>query len=264
MKDGPTTSDADVPASAPVLNVTGLDHVYPDGTRALKGVDFQLAPGERIALVGPNGSGKTTLLHHLNGLASPTRGEVRVDGTVVSDRTAAEVRSRVGLLFQDADDQLFMPTLAEDVAFGPMNRGDDPKVARDRAVEMLEGLGLEGDIDRPPHVLSGGQKRLAALAGLLVLKPLILALDEPTSGLDPRARRILMRHLNTLDQALIVASHDLEFCLELCPETLVLDRGEIVARGETARVFADRDLMEAHGLERPHSLDHAEGVHGHS
>jgi cobalt/nickel transport system ATP-binding protein len=247
----------------PALTVSGLSHAYPDGTLALDGVAFSLPPGGRLALVGPNGSGKTTLLLHLNGLLLPSAGEVRIFGTALGPKTVRKARASVGLLFQDPDDQLFMPSLLEDAAFGPLNQGLAPAEAAARAADAIRSVGRAGKEARAPQALSGGEKRLAALAGLLAMRPGILALDEPTSGLDPRARRRLEEALRPLPQAILVASHDLEFCLRVCATAVVLDGGRVVREGPIREVLADRALMEAHGLERPHSLDHDLGAHRH-
>ncbi|MFC1705245.1 energy-coupling factor ABC transporter ATP-binding protein [Planctomycetota bacterium] len=250
-------------AGFPLLEIRDLVYVYPDQTRALDGVSFSVPEGGRVALVGPNGSGKTTLLLHLNGLFLPQEGTVRVAGLAVSSRTVRETRRKVGLLFQDPDDQLFMPTLLEDVAFGPLNLGLAPELAKERALTAIAAVRLSGKEERPPHALSGGQKRLAALAGLLSMNPQLLALDEPSAGLDPRARRGLAARLLEARAALLVASHDLEFCLTLCDRAVVLDGGRVIREGPIQEVFSDSEFMLAHGLERPHSLDHLEGVHRH-
>jgi cobalt/nickel transport system ATP-binding protein len=246
-----------------VLRVRDLVYTYPDGTRALDGITLSVPSRGRIAVVGPNGSGKTTLLLHLNGLLLAQEGSIEVSGVTLTSKTLRHARASVGLLFQDPDDQLFMPTLSDDVAFGPLNMGWEMEAARSRALEAIASVGLTGSEDRPPHTLSGGQKRLAALAGLLALEPKLLALDEPTSGLDPRARRGLETRLLEIPAALLIASHDLEFCLTLCNHAVVLDEGKVVREGPICDLFADREFMDRHGLERPHSLDHREGVHFH-
>jgi len=247
----------------PILEASELLFVYPDGTRALQGLSLSVDAGERVALVGPNGSGKTTFLLHLNGLLLPGGGRLTLAGKDLSRACVAHARASVGLLFQDPDDQLFMPTVLEDVSFGPLNLGLSREEASARAREALASVGLEGVEGKPPQFLSSGQKRLAALAGLLSMKPRLLALDEPTSGLDPRARRTLERKLKELDTTLLVASHDLEFCLTVCDRAVVLEEGRVEGEGPVCEVFADRAFMESHGLERPHSLDHMEGIHRH-
>jgi len=243
-----------------VIAVSGLSYRYPDGHDALLDVSFTLAPGERVALIGPNGAGKSTLLLHLNGLLPdrpPPKPMVTVDGLPVAEANLREVRRRVGLLFQDPDDQLFCPTVWEDVAFGPRQLGlREPELSR-LVTESLAQVGLAGFEERLPHHLSRGEKRRACLAGLLACDARVLVLDEPTSDLDPRGRRELMALLSRLPVAQLIATHDLEFVVEICPRTIVLDGGRIVADGPTRRLLDDEPLMLAHGLERPHILRHS-------
>lgn len=224
---------------------------YPDGTVALAGVDLRIEAGERVALLGPNGAGKSTLALTLNGILEPTAGEVRILGTPVERATLAEVRRRVGLVFQDPDDQLFLPTVRRDVAFGPANlglRGDD---LTDRVDRALADVGM-GDVgDRAPHHLSLGQRRRVAVATVLAMDPDVLVLDEPTSNLDPSARRELTDVLAALSQTLLVITHDLPYALQLCPRSVVIDEGRIVADGPTAALLDDADLLAAHRLELP-------------
>ena len=241
------------------LEVRELGYRYPDGTAALRGVTFSVAEGERVALIGPNGAGKSTLLLHLNGLlpehpaAAPA---VRVFGTPVAEPHLTGIRARVGLLFQDPDDQIFCPTVWEDVAFGPLQLGlHGPELAT-RVARVLDQVGLKGFDERLPHHLSRGEKRRVCLAGLLACEARLLALDEPTSDLDPRGRRELKGLLESLAVAQVIATHDLELVVELCPRVIVLDRGGVVAQGPTAELLADEELMLAHGLERPHILRH--------
>jgi len=242
-----------------LIAVRGLSYRYPDGHDALLDVSFTLAPGERVALIGPNGAGKSTLLLHLNGLLpdrSPSMPAVTVDGLPVAAANLREIRRRVGLLFQDPDDQLFCPTVWEDVAFGPRQLGlREPGLSR-LVTESLAQVGLAGFEERLPHHLSRGEKRRACLAGLLACDARVLVLDEPTSDLDPRGRRELMALLSRLPATQLIATHDLEFVVEICPRTIVLDGGRIVADGPTRRLLDDEQLMLAHGLERPHSLRH--------
>ncbi len=241
------------------LEVRGLGYRYPDGTAALEDVTLEVAEGERVALIGPNGAGKSTLLLHLNGLLPerfPSVPAVRVLGTPVAEPHLAAVRAQVGLLFQDPDDQLFCPTVREDVAFGPRQLGLRGAALEARVAGALERVGLAGFEERPPHHLSRGEKRRVCLAGLLACEARLLALDEPTSDLDPRGRRELKGLLETLPVAQVIATHDLEMVVELCPRTIVLDRGRVVAQGATAALLADEALMLAHGLERPHILRH--------
>jgi cobalt/nickel transport system ATP-binding protein len=242
-----------------VLAVDGLGYRYPDGHEALRDVSFSIAPGERVAIIGPNGAGKSTLLLHLNGLLPdrpPPRPAVVVDGLALVESNLAEVRRRVGLLFQDPDDQLFCPTVWEDVAFGPRQLGVEGPALSQHVSESLARVGLAGFEDRLPHHLSRGEKRRVCLAGVLACEARLLVLDEPTSDLDPRGRRELMALLARLPMAQLIATHDLEFVVEICPRTLVLDGGRIIADGPTLDLLDDERLMLAHGLERPHILRH--------
>jgi cobalt/nickel transport system ATP-binding protein len=243
-----------------LIFVHGLGYSYPDGHAALLDVSFTLAAGERVALIGPNGAGKSTLLLHLNGLLPdrpPSTPAVIVDGLPVAEANLREVRRRVGLLFQDPDDQLFCPTVWEDVAFGPRQLGlREPELSQ-LVTRSLAQVGLAGFEERLPHHLSRGEKRRACLAGLLACDARVLVLDEPTSDLDPRGRRELMALLSRLPVAQLIATHDLEFVVEICPRTIVLDGGRIVADGPTRRLLDDERLMLAHGLERPHILRHS-------
>jgi cobalt/nickel transport system ATP-binding protein len=213
-----------------------------------------------VALIGPNGAGKSTLLLHLNGLLPdppPATPAVIVDGLPVSEPNLREIRRRIGLLFQDPDDQLFCPTVWEDVAFGPRQLGlSEPALSR-LVAESLAQVGLAGFEERLPHHLSRGEKRRACLAGLLACDARALVLDEPTSDLDPRGRRELMALLSRLPVTQLIATHDLEFVVEICPRTIVLDGGRIVADGPTRQLLDDEPLMLAHGLERPHILRHS-------
>lgn len=243
-----------------VVEVNGLDYRYPDGQWALRSVSFTLGEGERLGVIGPNGAGKSTLLLHLNGLLPerlPGTPCVTVCGLPVSRAHAREVRARVGLLFQEPDDQLFCPTVWEDVAFGPQQMGLDDGTLAERVRNALRQVGLDGFDERLPHRLSGGEKRRVCIAGLLACDARVLALDEPSTNLDPRGRRELKALLKGLDVAQIIATHDLELVVELCPRVLVMDRGEIVAQGPTVDLLNDEALMLAHGLERPHILRHS-------
>jgi energy-coupling factor transporter ATP-binding protein EcfA2 len=242
-----------------LLAVNQLSYRYPDGHEALRGLSFTLTPGERVALIGPNGAGKSTLLLHLNGLLperAPAASRVTVDGLPLVEANLAEVRRRVGLLFQDPDDQLFCPTVWEDVAFGPQQLGvAEPQLSR-LVRDSLAQVGLAGFEERLPHHLSRGEKRRVCLAGLLACEARLLVLDEPTSDLDPRGRRELMGLLTRLPMGQLIATHDLEFVVEICPRAIVLDGGCIVADGPTLDLLDDEALMLAHGLERPHILRH--------
>jgi energy-coupling factor transporter ATP-binding protein EcfA2 len=264
----------------PAVAVQGLTFRYPDGRYALRGVSFQIDRGECVALVGPNGAGKSTLLLHLNGLlpSSSSGGSsgplhdhgqaghshadgnrhshafVSIDGLPVDARNGPEVRRRVGLLFQDPDDQLFATTVLDDVAFGPLNLGRSKADARRFALECLGRVDLADAADRLPHHLSFGERKRVCLAGVLACEPSVLVLDEPSANLDPRARRRFLDLIRSLDATRLIATHDLELVLDLCPRTLVLDAGRIVADGPSRDVLGDAALMDRHGLEVPLSL----------
>jgi cobalt/nickel transport system ATP-binding protein len=247
----------------PALEVRDLRFDYPDGSEALRGVDLRVAEGECVGLIGPNGAGKSTLLLHLNGILpefggrhAPAVSAVRVFGEPISGANLASVRRTVGLLFQDPDDQLFCPTVLEDVAFGPRQFGLAEAEVRRVVARALAMVGLAGFETRAPHRLSGGEKRRVCLAGVLACEPRILVLDEPTSNLDPRGRRELKALLATIPATKIVATHDLELVAELCSRAVVLDGGKIVAEGPSVDLLSDEPLMLAHGLERPHILQH--------
>ena len=239
----------------PSLLVDDLAFAYPDGHQALYGVDLRLEAGERVALLGPNGAGKTTLVLHLNGILRGGRGRVEVAGLPVEDRNLQEVRRRVGIVFQDPDDQLFMPTVGEDVAFGPRNLGlSEPEVAR-RVADALAAVDMADAHDRAPHHLSFGQRRRVAVATVLSMQPEVLVLDEPSSNLDPAGRRELAEVLQALPITLLMVTHDLPYALQLCPRSVVLDRGVVVADGTTRELLADPALLAAHRLELPFGFD---------
>ena len=241
------------------IEVKDLRFRYPDGVEALHGISFTVNEGDCVGLVGPNGAGKSTLLLHLNGILPEqldSAGSVLVFGDPISERNLAEIRRQVGLLFQDADDQLFCPTVFEDVAFGPEQFGLGPSEIEGRVHAALGQVGLTGFEKRAPHHLSRGERRRVCLAGVLACDPRVLALDEPTSDLDPRGKRELKALLRQVPATKIIATHDLELVVELCPRTILLDRGELIADGPTVPLLSDEKLMLAHGLERPHILHH--------
>jgi len=245
---------------SPAIEVRGLGFHYPDGTAALSDVSFTVAAGECVGLLGPNGSGKSTLLRHLNGILperlAATGGPVRIEGEALTRENLAAVRRRTGLLFQDPDDQLFCGTVGEDVAFGPQQLGLSPAETDRRVTAALAQVGLADFAGRHPHHLSTGEKRRACLAGVLACTPGILVLDEPSAGLDPRGRRELIVLLRSIAATKLIATHDLELVVELCPRTIILDRGRVIIDGPTAILLNDEPLMLAHGLERPHILQH--------
>jgi len=221
--------------SEPLIDVSGLRFRYDDGTQALDGVDFRLWPGETVALLGANGSGKTTFVLHLNGLLAG-EGEVRVCGVPVEKKTLSQVRRRVGLLFQDPDEQLFMPTVIEDVAFGPLNLGLSADEAVRRAREVLAVVGMSAVADRAPYHLSAGEKRRVALAGVLAMEPDILVLDEPTTYLDPPGQRDLVHCLQGLSQAKILVTHDTLFAAALSTRAVFFEKGRITAEGTVSEI----------------------------
>ena len=235
--------------------VRDLRYAYPDGRRALDGVDLAVAPGERVAVLGPNGAGKTTLVLHLNGILSGGAGSVEVSGLPVTTENLMEVRRRVGVVFQDPDDQLFMPTVRADVEFGPANLGLRGAELEARVVRALEQVGMLEHIDRPPHHLSFGQRRRVAVATVLAMEPEVLVLDEPSSNLDPASRRELADILRALDVTVLMVTHDLPYAYELCPRAVVLSDGVVVADGPTRDVLTDDALMAAHRLELPFGFD---------
>ena len=239
-----------------IVEVRDLFFAYPDGTEALKGVSFRVEHGAAVALVGGNGAGKSTLLLHLNGYLPTVQGSVRIGDAFVTRTTAAVARQAVGMVFQDPDDQLFMPTVAEDVAFGPLNAGLPREQIESRVAAALERVGMTHVRDRPPYRLSAGEKRAVAIATVLAMAPDILVMDEPSSSLDPRARRRFIELLRSFEHTRIIATHDLELVVEVCSRVIVLDGGRIVADGPTDTILNNEALMLAHGLERPHILRH--------
>jgi cobalt/nickel transport system ATP-binding protein len=241
------------------IEVRDLHFRYGDGTHALRGVSFSIGQGESVGLIGPNGAGKSTLLLHLNGLLPETwrdEGSVHVGDIRVGPESLHEVRRKVGLLFQDANDQLFCPTVFEDVAFGPQQFGLSEAEVRERVTRALAMAGIPGFEGRAPHHLSVGEKHRVCLAGVLACDPSILVLDEPSSSLDPKGRRELKELLRQIPITKLIATHDLELVVELCSRVIVLDEGSVVAQGPTVGLLSDEELMLRHSLERPHILRH--------
>ncbi len=239
------------------VEVEHLSFAYPDGHPALNDVTLSIAPGEKVALLGPNGAGKSTLILHLNGILGaeraqrnhPRQGKVCVAGMEVSEKTLGRVRAAVGLVFQNPDDQLFSPTVLDDVAFGPIYQGLKESEVRARVDEALDAVGMGAYTHRVSHHLSTGEKKRIAIATVLSMRPEILVLDEPTAGLDPRARRGLINLIRELPQTMLVATHDIRMVLELFRRSIIMDGGEVVADGPSERILADEALLAAHGLE---------------
>lgn len=242
------------PTPPPLLELEEVHFTWPEGVPALDGVSFRVEQGESVAMVGPNGAGKSTTLLAILGFVRPQEGRIRVGGLDVVPQNFREIRRRLGAVFQNPDDQLFLPTLEEDVAFGPLNMGLDREQVESRVRKALQAMGLEGMERRPPHHLSAGEKRRAALATVLSMDPSLLALDEPASNLDPRGRRQLIHWLQASTLTKLLITHDLEMVLDLCSRVLLIDQGRIVASGSPLKLFQDHELMAHHGLEAPYSL----------
>ena len=251
----PTTQPAQpTQPTQPSLAIEQLAYAYPDGHQALFGVNLVIERGERVALLGPNGAGKTTLVLHLNGILTGGHGGVHVAGLEVAEPNLREIRRRVGIVFQDPDDQLFMPTVRDDVAFGPANLGLRGAELDARVEQALTTVGLLDLADRPPHHLSFGQRRRAAVATVLAMQPEILVLDEPSSNLDPASRRELAEVLEALDVTVLMVTHDLPYAAQLCPRSVILSAGVVAADGPTRKLLADSDLLAAHRLELPYGF----------
>ena len=242
-----------------VVEVRGVEFSYPDGRKVLHGVDLEIAAGERVAILGPNGAGKTTLALHLNGILQAEAGEITVCGLPVVEANYREVRRLLGLVFQDTNDQLFMPSVREDVAFGPMNLGFTGEVLDQRVEAALEVVSVSELADRAPHHLSGGERRRAALATVLSMQPEVLVFDEPTSGLDPAGRRELVLTLADLPMTQLVITHDLPLALELCPRSVIMNGGRVVADVPTADLLDHPDLLAENRLELPYGFDRSGG-----
>jgi cobalt/nickel transport system ATP-binding protein len=240
--------------SNPSLEITGLAFAYPDGNQALFGVNLAVEKGERVAILGPNGAGKTTLVMHLNGIHGAQKGQVKIAGTTIDTNDKLilkKIRSQVGIVFQDPDDQLFMPTVREDIAFGPYNMGIRGAELDQIVNEALAQVGMSDFADRAPHHLSFGQRRRVAVAGVLAMKPEILVLDEPSSNLDPASRRELASILASLDVTILMVTHDLPYALELCTRAVVLSGGVIAEDSPTRALLADGEKLAKYRLELP-------------
>ena len=241
-------------ARPPALELADVRYAYPDGHEALCGISLRVEPGERVAVLGPNGAGKSTLCLQLNGILAPTEGSVSVGGMRVGGKSLKEVRRRVGVVFQDPDDMLFMPTVEQDVAFGPSNLGLSGDEVRKRVERALAAVGMEGVGGRAPHHLSFGQRKRVATAAVLSMEPEVLVLDEPSSNLDPRARREFGEILAGLSQTIVMVTHDLPYAHEICERAVIMDGGRIAADGPTDVILADAGLLAAHDLELPHGF----------
>lgn len=234
-----------------MIGVENVSYQYPDGTQALRAVSFTVEAGERVAFIGANGAGKSTLLSHLGGVVAPQVGVLRIDATLSCKETLTQLRSKVGFVFQNPDDQLFMPTLYDDVAFGPRQAGLAAGIVAQRVEQALQTVGLWECRERPPQRLSGGQKRAAAIATVLALEPAVLVLDEPTAGLDWRARRQLIELLSGLPQTQLVATHDLDMVWDICQRTIILQQGRVLANAATTTLLQDEALLLQAHLELP-------------
>lgn len=248
--DGPDIAGQSDGAGAEIL-IEHLHFRYPDGFEALKGIDLAIAAGEKVAVVGPNGAGKSTLLLHLNGIFEPSHGSIRVGDLVVDRSTVRRVRARVGVVFQDPDDQLFSPTVFEDVAFGPLHMGVPNEDIHHRVERALAAVGMTGFERRMPHRLSLGQRKRVALATVLSMDPQVLVFDEPSAGLDPRGRREFIKLLRGMSHTIVASTHDMRLVADVFERVVMMDDGLIVADGSTASILSDDRLLEAHGLERP-------------
>jgi len=236
----------------PIIRLQNLSFSYPGGRQALSGVSLTVCRGEKVAIVGPNGAGKSTLFLHLNGtIRTQGQSQVEIGGLVPNEKTLRTLRAQVGLVFQDPDDQLFSPSVFDDVAFGPLHLGCPPDEVHARVGRALAAVGMVGHEQHMPHHLSLGERKRVAIATVLAMHPDVLVLDEPSSGLDPRARRSLIGLLAGLPQTMLVASHDMRLVWDLCPRTIILDAGRLVADGPTHDLLRDTGLMEQHGLETP-------------
>jgi cobalt/nickel transport system ATP-binding protein len=233
-----------------IIRLDNLSYRYPDGRSALEGITLGIARGESVALIGPNGAGKSTLLLHLNGIISGD-GRILVNGQPVTEDNLKEVRRKVGVVFQNPDDQLFSATVFDDVAFGPLNLGWPEDRVRAAVADALEKVELTGFAERAPHHLSFGERRRVAIASVIVMDPEVIVMDEPSSNLDPRGKWRLVELLRSLPVTRVIATHDLEFVSALCGRVVILDAGRIVADGPAEKLLSDRPLLAAHGLVRP-------------
>ncbi len=237
-----------------IVAAVDLSYTYPDGTVGLNGISFRIVHGESVAIVGENGAGKSTLLLHLNGYLSPAKGSVHIGDHTITKKNIQAVRRSVGMVFQNPDDQLFMPTVFDDIAFGPLNLGYTKEEAQAKVQEVLQTVQMEHLAQRPPYKLSQGEKRSVAIAAVLAMSPDILVMDEPTASLDPLSRRDLIRLLRKFQHTKIIATHDLDMVMDVCTRTIVLHKGRIAADGPTKDILLDEDLLRRSKLEKPLSM----------
>ena len=246
------------------IKIENLYYSYPDGTKALSGINLGINAKERVAIIGANGAGKSTLLMTLNGTLLVDKGSIFIDGNPVSKKSLKDIRKKVGMVFQDSDDQLFMPTVFDDITFGPLNMALSPDEVEKIADKIMEELDIIHLKERPPYKLSGGEKRKVAIATILSMSPDILVFDEPTSNLDIKNRRNLINIIKKINKTLLISSHDLEFLLEVCNRCILIDEGKIIADGKIKDILSDEKLLLKHHLEKPHSLMPHQIKHKHS
>lgn len=237
-----------------IIELTDICFDYPDGTEALRGISFRIVHGESVGIVGANGAGKSTLLLQMNGYLMPSSGSVTIGDLQLNKKTRKEIRKKVGVVFQNPDDQLFMPTVFDDVAFGPLNLGLSPDKVKDRVYDALKTVACLELKDKPPHHLSSGQKSAVAIASIIAMQPDILVMDEPASSLDPKSRRSLINLLKNFRHTKIIASHDLDLILDVCRRCIVIKEGRIMADGPVEKILSNKELLEANNLELPLSL----------
>jgi len=257
QSDSGTSADK---AKAPIISISGLYLSYPDRADVLNDINLRVMPGEKVGLIGPNGAGKTTLFMGICGLLKPSSGQIIISGKPVLN---GEFRPEIGLVFQNPDDQLFCPSVRDDVAFGPQNMGLSKDEIETRVTEALSKVKELDLADRPPHHLSEGEKRMVSIAAVMAMRPQLIIYDEPSANLDIRSRRHLISLLQETAETILIASHDLEFILEICSRVMIIDRGRIVAEGETIDIMSNDKLLQAHGQERPHSLIPHQVRHSH-
>lgn len=234
-----------------LIEVKDTGYIYPDGHEALNRITFSVTRNETLGIIGPNGAGKSTLLHLLLGILTLREGEILIDGMIINKKNLSSVRKKTALLFQDPDDQLFCPTVRDDVSFGPVNMGLNKEEIKTCVGQAMDAAGVSHLADRPPYTLSGGEKKAAALASILSMQPEILLMDETSANLDPRSRKRLIRIINALSQTKIIVSHDLDFIWETCSRVIILNKGSITAEGGAGEILSDKFLLEQNELELP-------------